>query len=327
MKARYWDGWKPLLRESGWMPTGLVPRAARLLGKWQVPVTFEDTRLRPSEQLPRWKVPSRPFWPHQATAITAAWKWGRGVVDSPPRSGKTNMMAELVRMVSAPTVITAPTEPIAAQTYARLLELYQHAEWSGQVKDSSADFFLLTGGPPKKPAEVRACARAMVYVATAATAALMDEEWWDRIVCLMIDERHHQAAETYHTINDLARNAYYRWGFTGTNYRSEPGETVALEACLGRTVAQFTIPEMVQAGVLVGGKVEFIPINVPRMRTIKFAAAYKRGIVDCDARNEAVIREVAALTAAGRRVLVLVHEIAHGEYLATQIPGSQFVKG
>jgi superfamily II DNA or RNA helicase len=326
-RVRYWDGFKPLLRTGGWMPTGLVPRAGRLLAKWQVPHIFEDQRIRPQDQIPRWAKPAEPLWAHQERAVMAAYRAGRGVIDSPPRSGKTRIMAELLRMVSAPTVITAPTEPIARQTYEKLLALYRDAEWTCQVGDCAGDFFLLTGGVPKKLEDVRALGKATVFVATAATAALMSAEWWSKIECLMVDERHHQAADTYHEINDLAVNAYWRWGFTGSNYRSDPGEQIALEACLGRTVASYSIAEMVTAGVLVGGEVEFWPIELARMKTIPFAQAYKRGVVESEVRNAAVVQAVNELLADKRRVLVLVHDIAHGNQLVNLIPGSAFVQG
>jgi superfamily II DNA or RNA helicase len=237
------------------------------------------------------------------------------------------MMAELVRMVSCPTVITAPTEPIAAQTYDRLLALYRDAEWTGQVADCASDFFLLTGGVPKRQDAIRAADKAMVYVATAATAALMPSEWWARIGCLMVDEHHHQAAETYQDISELAVNAYWRWGFTGTNFRSDPGERIVLESALGRTVVSYSIPEMIAAGVLVPGEVEFWPIEFERMRTITFARAYRQGVVESDIRNEAVVTATQQLLAEGRRVLVLVHEIAHGQRLQALLPGSSFVQG
>lgn len=325
--TRYWDGYKSLLRDSGSMPTGLVPRAARLLSKWSVPYLIEDARLRPAEALPRWSKPDQPLWSHQQRAVDVAYRIGRGVIDSPPRSGKTRVISELVRLVSGPTVITAPTEPIARQTYERLVAMYRHAEWTRSVKDCSSDFYLLTGGPPKTAEERAACAQAIVWVATAATAALMPKEWWYGIECLMVDEHHHQASETYQGINELAVNAYWRWGFTGSNYRSDPSESIVLEAALGRTVISFSIADMTAAGVLVPGSVEFWPVDFSRLKTVPFSRAYAKGIAGSKQRNALVVAAVKELLADQRRVLVLVHEVAHGKFLADQIPGAVFVQG
>jgi superfamily II DNA or RNA helicase len=328
VKTAFWDGYERLMDKKGTFPSGLVPRVCRLLQKWGVGYQIQDHRVRPQEAFPKWTMPSDfALRDYQEAAVLKAEVWGRGVIDSPPRTGKTLMMAELVRRVAAKTVITAPTEPIVRQTYDKLLELFRRNEWTRQVRDCAADFYPLVGGPPKTPEAWEQVHRATVFVATADTAVAMPPGWWDDVVCLITDERHHQAAKTYREINDLARNAYFRWGFTGTNYRSDPSEQVALECCLGRTVASYGIPEMVNRGVLIKGRVEFWPVEMHGLKTAKFADAYRRGIVECEVRNQMVIHAATELQRAGRKVLILVHYIEHGDALAKRIHGSKFVQG
>jgi superfamily II DNA or RNA helicase len=299
----------------------------RLLRKWGCGFQINDLRKHELEGIPLWAMPN---WlklrDYQESAIMSALRLGRGVIDSPPRTGKTIMMAELVRSVACRTIITAPTEAIAEQTYHKLLELFAQNDWSGQVKDCSADFYLLVGGAPKSRKARAAEQRAVVTVTTAATAVTMPDSWWERVLCLIVDERHHQGAKTYHKINDKAVSAFWRWGFTGTDFRSNPGEQVALEACLGRKVAQYSIGEMTDRGVLVPGKVEFWPIDYPGMRTVKFSPAYKKGIVESELRNKAAVAAAGKLQAEGRKVLVLVHQIKHGQRIAERIPGARFVE-
>jgi len=328
MHARHWDGWTQLLSPTGLMPAGLVPRALRLLHKWGYPVQLRDLRIRPDEEMPRWCLPAGfRLRDYQDRAVRTVLGPGRGVIDSPPRSGKTVIIAELVRQLSLPTVITAPTEAIASQTYDKLVELFRENEWGGGRKDCSEDFFLLTGGLPKSNADRRACQRALVYVATDGTAVSMDPSWWERIRVWISDERHHQASRTHRKLNDLAVNAYYRFGFTGTNFRSSEGEHVALEAPLGRTLVQYSVQEMRDRGVLVPARVEFWPIYRPRMRTIAFRDAYTHGIVNDKIRNAAIVYAAQKYREEGRRVLILVNQINHGELLRDAIAGSQFVKG
>lgn len=328
-KTVYWDGFQALLRPSGWMPTGLVPRALRLLRKWQVPITVVDRRERPMEGMPRWSLPEGfKLRPYQRDAVEAAWAAGRGVIDSPPRTGKTVMIVELLRLVTDMTVITSPTVQIAKQTFDRCQTLLAHGQgWSG-LSNPVNDFYLLTGGPPKGRLEQMKANRALVFIGTVDTALAMPESWWDKVACLIVDERHHQAAKSYHDMNDLARNAYWRWGFTGTNYRSDPCEMLALEACLGEVVKSYGIAEMTAAGVLVPSRVQFWPVELPRnVGSGKFEEAYVRGIVRCDHRNALIAQAARELQEQGRRVLVLVERIEHGERLAQLIPGSVFVQG
>lgn len=327
VKINHWDGFKRLMNKKGVFPSGLIPRVIRLTRKWGWVVSVTDLRRRPDDPLPIWRFPENfVLRDYQLDAVNAAEKVGRGVIDSPPRTGKTVMMAELVRRVADYTVITAPTRAIASQTYDVFLSLFGQNDWAGE-KDCSQDFYLLTGGAPISVKERRLFNQAKVFIATAETAANMPGEWWEKIQCLIVDERHHQAAKTYHTINKLAVNAYYRWGFTGTNYRSDPGEQLALEACLGRIVAQFSIQEMKRRGVLVGGQVYFVPIYFRGMRSLYFKEAYNQGVVSCNYRNQAAAVMAQKLLLQGRRVLILVHRIKHGQELQRLLQGSVFVQG
>lgn len=325
VKTSWWDGYRRLLQVNGSFPSGLVPRLIRLLQKWSVSFEIVDHRVRPEEQIPLWTFREGfELRDYQAADCDAAMRWGRGVIDSPPRTGKTCMMAELIRRLSCRTVVTAPTRPIAEQTYAKLLELFR--DWAG-TGNVTEDVYLLTGGAPKSAKAQRAFRRAVVIISTADSAVLLPEAFWKTVEALIVDERHHQAAKTYHKLSDKAVNAYYRWGFTGTNYRSNPGEQVALEACLGRTVARHSISEMIDRGVLVPASVEFWPVEYSGVRTLKYQKAYPKGVVQSSVRNELVGLAASKLLQEGRKVLVLVSRIEHGELLTGKIAGSQFVKG
>lgn len=329
VKGVYWDGYARLMTKAGTFPSGLVPRAIRLLRKWQVGVEVRDCRKRPEEAVPRWSMSEEfKLRDYQLEACEAAERMGRGVIDSPPRTGKTVMMAELCRRVADTTVITSPTVPIAKQTHAALLELLVNHGQGWSEGKPAWDFYLMTGGPPKSFKAKREAGRAVVYVCTAETAVAMSKEWWRKVRCLMVDERHHQAAlKTYGKMNDLATEAYWRWGFTGTNFRSNPAEQVALEACLGRSCASFSIADMRNRGVLVPGRVEFRTFEaLPIPASTKFDKVYPRGIVRCQERNAQIADAALRLLEDGRRVLILVNRIEHGERLAAMGPGWRFVQ-
>lgn len=328
-KVVYWDGYARLLKPNGSFPSGLVPRAVRLLRKWRTGVEIRDERKRPMEGVPRWSLPdSFTLRDYQLEACDKAEQMTRGVFDSPPRTGKTVMMAEMARRVADTTVITAPTVPIAKQTHESLLELLVRHGGGWSQKDADFEIQLLTGGPPKSQRARRHLNRAVITVCTADTAVAMSKEWWRKVLCLMVDERHHQAAlKTYGQMNDLATGAFWRWGFTGTNFRSNPAEQVALEACLGRIVVSYSIGDMRQRGVLVPGRVRFMSCEAPPIgASVEFQKVYQRGVTRCDPRNATAAAAAAELQAAGRKVLVLVHRIEHGRRLESLIPGSRFVQ-
>lgn len=330
VKLVYWDGYRRLMNRRGHFPSGLVPRAVRLLRKWGVAVSVADQRQVPPEPMPRWSLPPDfQLRPYQREACARGFGMTRGIFDSPPRSGKTCMMGEMCRLVADTTVITAPTVAIAKQTHEKLLELlirHGHGWSEGRGEE---EIQLLTGGPPKSQRARRQLLRAVVTVCTAKTAAEMSQTWWDRVRCLMVDERHHQAAlATYGKINYLSRNAYYRWGYTGTNYRSDPREQVALEAFLGRVVASYSVQDMRDQGVIVPGSVRLLRVQTPPFSRAKdWEALYRRGVVQCGARNDVAASAARQLQEQGHKVLVLVSRIEHGRILESLIPGSRFVQG
>lgn len=326
----YWDGWRTLLDFGGEFPSGLVPRMIRMLRKWQVPYDLRDARHKPSDPLPRWAKPESKLRDYQDTACLQALQVGRGVIDSPPRSGKTVMIEHLVHAVggAGKVVIISPTDAIARQTYERLVKAFADREWSGTIRDCSTDFYALIGGLPKTLKEKSAFAKATVFVGTAATAVLLDKKWWLDVITLITDEHHHQAADTYQKINDRAVNAYYRWGFTGTNFRSQTKENLLLEAALGRTIASYSIKQMIDRGVIAPMKVDFWPMpDVFGCKSFSGRDAYDRGIVNCEIRNRYVAYAATKLVEVGRKVLVLVNRIEHGKSLAGRIEGARFVQG
>jgi superfamily II DNA or RNA helicase len=326
IKTVWWDGYRRLLQYNGSFPSGLIPRLLRLMHKWSVGYEIHDHRERPMDNVPLWTFRQDfELRGYQQADCDSAYRWGRGVIDSPPRSGKTVMMAELIRRLSCRTVITAPTRPIAEQTYHKFLELF--ADWAGQMDDLQPDFLLLLGGAPRTNKGRRALDRARVVITTADTAVTLSDAFWEGVLALIVDERHHQAAKTYHKLSDRAVNAYYRWGFTGTNYRSKASELIALEACLGRTVASHSTAEMIDEKVIVPAQVEFWPVEYVGVKNLKWKLAYPRGIVQSGPRNELIILAALKMLEEGRKVLVLVSRLEHGELLAQRIMGSRFVQG
>lgn len=329
-KARFWEGVVCLLKNGNELPSGLYRRVSRLLSKWGADFELEDRRIRPDEPLPRWSFPAHfALRDYQEHAVNLALEKGQGVIDSPPRTGKTIMIAEICRRISDLTVIVSPTIEIAKQTHQKLCELLGHAEEWSSLGDSHADFYLLTGGAPKNRLEEQAFKRAIVISSTINSALKLSSEFWEKVQCLIVDERHHQASESYRRLNDLAINAYWRFGFTGTNYRSSPSEHIFLEACLSDVIVSYSIKDMIAREVLVPSTVLFYPMDLPRRLSARgnFNALYTRGIVGCTERNY-LIRDIAHdLLNQRYRVLILVDWIAHGKKLNDLITDSVFIKG
>jgi superfamily II DNA or RNA helicase len=268
------------------------------------PVEIDDTRIRPVEGFPEFphgqEIVDRDY---QLQAADQAVKLGRGVLDMPPRSGKTRTMCEIHRRIGLPTLWLAPTDRIVSQTR-EVLEGFFGSNYVVQQVGAAK---------PQKASQAR------VVVCTAATAAKLSPDFYQTREVLCVDEYHHAAARSYH--NDIFKKCdhiFYRFGMTGTFFRSGL-DGMALHALLSQTIYKITSQELLDRGYLVPTRVVFLPVLAPRLRGLpdsSFQTSHgKMGIHEHQVRNQLAAWAAAILHQAGRRVLVLVGTKRQGREL------------
>lgn len=291
--------------------SGLVPHLLQLARHYGLPATLLDARVRPDEGFPLGSV--RMAWrPYQEGVFRAMLAYERGVIDAPPRSGKTAMAARALDTFNLPAAIIAPSVQIVAQTFRVLREHFGEdyvSRFDGAASDAERD--------PEKP----------FCVLTAASAVSMSQDWWDTRKMLIVDEFHHSAAETTHRISALARNAYYRWGLTGTHFRTG-GDRLAMDAIASRAIYRIPIPYLVRESYLAAPVVRFVTIPEGQGRGgSNFQTAYQRNVVEHETRNAWSAALATRQIDAGVPTLVLVRRRAHADALAAAIPGAAVAKG
>ena len=245
-----WDGWVHLLRQPktqpAWIPSGLLPRLLRACAKMRFPYELHDLRTRPEEQIPEFCGKTLVDRDYQIAAVENAIKSGRGVLDMPPRSGKTRVGCEIQRRLALNTVWLAPTDRIVQQTRDVLEGFFGKHYVVHQVG---------TRGQEK-------AAQARVVVCTAATADRLSPEFYASREIIIVDEFHHAAAKTYRDIFAKCRHVYYRFGLTGTFFRSgEDG--LAMHALLSNTLHKVSSRELLCKGFLVPTRSLFPPSRWP----------------------------------------------------------------
>lgn len=304
----YWDGWVRLTKWSqttgiGHIPTGLLEQAvsrARQLGH---AVHVADARKRPLEGVPDF--PAIPLRDYQQKAVEAALLRGRGVLDMPPRAGKTRTGIELTRSLWLPTLWIAPTTNIVDQTVRAFDELCGK-NFAVQVKGAKT---------------WRDLSHVRVHVMTAATAALLPEEYFQTREVLLIDEVHHGASPQYHAIAEKCEHIYFRFGMSGTFFRSGNDE-IALHALLSETIFRITTSELRDRGYLVPFNTVFLPVEGPAVPK-KFAKSNgpggwmvgvgKHGVFEHEYRNRLAAWAASMLVHSGKKVLVLVGTKPQGD--------------
>lgn len=177
-----WDGWIRLLRrpktQPPYAPTGLLPRLCRVARRMGYEPHVDDKRERPPEGVPEF--PKLELRDYQEAAVDAAIKMGRGVLDLPPRAGKTRMAAELQRRLGLNTLWLAPTDRIVSQTVDVLEE----------------HFGKHFAARPESAAHAAELAHTRVVCMTAAMASRLTAEWCRTRDVVIVDEWHHCLSPT-----------------------------------------------------------------------------------------------------------------------------------
>jgi superfamily II DNA or RNA helicase len=335
-----WDGRVRFLRrpktKPTWFATGLLWRACWYLGQIGVPYRVEDAREAPEEDVPRYLTPIE-LWDHQLAAADActrvpvsqlfpatanpAWLPGRGVIDLPPRAGKTRTLLEVWRRLDQYTLWVAPTAGIVEQTRDAALKL---------------GFPEIDVRVAKGPNWFAMCAGARLVICTAAKALTLPPMFMQTRRAVILDEFHHFTRSGAWG-RELVKNGghiYYWFGCTGTHFRSGSDE-MGMEAMIGQKLYSMRTTELLELGKLVPTKVIFVPVDGPQVRGAarEFhgydedgtpAGFGTMGIHTHDFRNRLAAGAAKFLYDSGRTCILIVGTKAQGyklaELLAANLP-------
>lgn len=305
-----WDGWVRLFHQPktlpSWFPTGLLHYVEQLFQKLRVSYQLEDGRERPEQGIPEWPEEVLVDRDYQLGAVDAAIRIGRGVIDFPPRSGKSRTGMAIVAKLGLPTMWIAPTDAIVRQTLRQFQHFFGESFACHQV--GTADIAKVAGKP--------------VVLSTYATAVALPPTFWKTREVLFTDEWHHGGAKTHQIIAKLCDHIFFRYGMTGTFFRSGD-DAMAMHALLSNTIYKITSKELLDRGYLVPTNVVYVPVESSRLQCPssdgRVAPWLKYGVQEHDIRNQLVSYCAAYLSRMGRKVLVLVSTKAQGRRLASMI--------
>lgn len=295
------------------VPSGLTERVIAIANYYTqqgypLPVEFHDKRERPEDGYPWFSVAAawRPYqnWVHERVLAAG----GSGIVDAPPRSGKTLMAARAIDALAQPTIYIAPSRAIVYQTYQTFARIFGEslvARYDGGEK-----------GDIEKA----------IVVATVQSAVKLPKEWWHRRRLLIIDEFHHAAADTYYQVNDLAEQVYYRLCYTGTHWRTGE-DALAMEGICSRVIASISVDYLVKQRFLSEPYVYFVPFRGSTFAAADWREAYQLGIVEHEQRNDLIVNYAHQLADEGHQVIVLTNRRQHADDLGDRIQDAQVAKG
>lgn len=213
--------------------------------------------------------------PYQIEAVNALLKYNGGIICLPTGSGKTITIIKYLKLMNLKSLVIVTSLDIKRQ-------------WQ--------DYGLSN-----------------VTVSTYQNPKLKNEiEQYDII---MFDECHHVSAKSLYTLAMKVKTEAILIG-TSATVKREDGEDMRITAALGEIVYEKSRKELIDEGWIANAKVFYLrPTFTTDGKYIDYQDIYLTQIVHNEHRNKLVKDTALKEAAQGRKILVLVSHIMHGEIL------------
>jgi superfamily II DNA or RNA helicase len=245
--------------------------------------------------------------PYQEEAVELMLSSRRGVVNFATGLGKTLLSVHLIKRNKKRALVVCPSESVASQFFS-ILE-----------KSFGSNRVGFYGDGKKKIKDIT--------VGIAASISKNVTEFANNDLGLVIvDETHHTPASTFYAIAEGLGDVGKMFGLTATDYRSD-GKDIMITGGCGPVIIRRDIKWGVDNGWL--AEPYFIVQSVETTgRDIKGDKLknYKEHVLNCPVMKARIEDDCRKMMAAGKSVLCLVDEVAHGQELSRAL-GIPFATG
>jgi len=313
-KRRQWDGKTHFLTKSGVFKTGLLSRLLADLKKIDcTPEIIQNTRM-PDLEHSDYEIPGFTYYNYQEELIARGLDNMRGIIKSPTGSGKTLIMAGLIKALEGKKmVILFSQKQLLTQTHDFL------------TKACGMDNVGLCFGEGYIYGDIMLC--------TVQSIERILDTHLEEAEVLMVDECHEfsNGKTTLAALRSFPK-AVYRFGFTAT----PPSEDIPrynLEGALGGVIQSVGTADLVDEGKLTKPIIQLIdrPYEASGVdEDLGFLDVYEDYIVANESRNN-IIKEIVndiRRTNEQARILILTKSLDHGRTLEDMVGGSvEFLEG
>ena len=314
-RNRGWSGKKHFISRGGVFRTGLLSRVLEDLKKigCNPELVFEET---PSEEYKEWVIPEFTYYDYQESLIKEGLSKKRAVIKSPTGSGKTLIMAGLVKaLIGKKMVLLFNSKQLLKQAYDFFID------------DCNLDNIGLCFGEGYIYGDIMLC--------TVQSIEKILDTHLEEAEVLMVDECHEfcNGKTTLPAIQAFPK-ALYRYGFTATT----PTEDISLynlEGALGQIIISKTAAELITQGKLTKPIIQLVKVpyteeEVATSQDMSYLEVYDTFIINNKNRNkiiEDIVNDIRKENK-GSRILILTKTLDHGRALENLFgEGSQFLEG
>ena len=295
-------------------PTGMIHYVRDVLDKFEIEWEIVDHRhqAEPGIELPLHGITLRDY---QQEAVDLAIQKQRGIIRAGTGAGKSSMLSGIIAKLNVKTLILIHKQDIFYQlinTFERTLKVP-----IGKIGDGECDFQNITVAMVQTVAHVF---DPKVKVLAKDNKILQEKgdsirQFLSEVECVLIDEAHHIAADTFWDVMQNIPKATYRIGVTATAFR-EDNMDLMLEGALAKKFVDISSSDLIDRKFLVPPSIFLYPIaHQRRKKGDTYGQVYKEEIVENVARNHIICNLALKAKAAGKAVLIAVTQIEHGEIL------------
>lgn len=311
-------------------PTGMIHIVREVLDKYNIEYDYVDCRpaVKLGPELPLHGVTLRDY---QNEAVNLAVEKQRGLIRAGTGAGKTSILSGIIGKLNVKTLILIHKQDIFYQlikTFERILQVP-----IGKIGDGQCDFQNITVGMVQSVAHVF---DPKVKVLAKDDKVLKEKgdairQYLADVECVLIDEAHHIAADTFWTVMQAIPKALYRIGVTATAFR-EDNMDILLEGATAKKFIDISSSWLIDNKFLVPPTIYLYPVDHKRrQKGDPYALVYSEEVVENMERNRLICNLALKAKQTGKAVLVAVTQIEHGEILEKMLqsvdPSAIFVNG
>lgn len=311
-------------------PTGMISYVRDILNKFKLEWEIVDNRpiAQVGIELPLHGIILRDY---QQEAVNLAVQKQRGIIRAGTGAGKSAVLSGIIARLNVKTLILIHKQDIFYQlirTFERTLQIPV-----GRIGDGECQFENVTVAMIQTVAhifdpKVKILAKDNEILKEKSEAI---KQFLNEVDCVLVDEAHHIAADSFWSALSNIPKATYRIGVTATAFR-EDNMDIMLEGALASKFVDISSSELIDRKYLVPPTIYLYPVeHERRQKGDPYSLVYSENIVNNMDRNRLICNLALKAKQAGKAILVSVLQIEHGEVLESMLqkvdPTAIFVNG